>query len=68
MILSQERVEYPTEVKKKFKSLGVLFMRRRERDTDRIGATAAVVQMLYWSIVVKKAECKSVSVWKSMGK
>lgn len=25
-ILSQERVEYPTEVKKKFKSLGVLFM------------------------------------------
>lgn len=69
MILSQERVEYPTEVKKKFKSLGVLFMsEEKERDTDRIGATAAVVQMLYWSIVVKKAECKSVSVCKSMGK
>lgn len=26
MILSQERVEYPSEVKKTFKSLGVLFM------------------------------------------
>lgn len=30
MILSQERVEYPTEVKKKFKSLGVLFMREEK--------------------------------------
>lgn len=36
-----------------------LWVRRGGWDTDRIGATAAVVQMLYWSIMVKKAECKN---------
>lgn len=40
-----------------------LWVRRRERETDRIGATAAVVQMLHWSIVVKKAECKCMQIY-----
>lgn len=52
---------YPVE---ELKYLGVLFMGegRVEREMDRVIGVMSTVQMLYQSVVVKRAECQSIYV------
>ena len=64
MVLSQKRIECPLQVEeenlpqvKEFKYLGVFFMRDGRRDGEfsrRLGQAAAVMQLLYRTVVVKR--------------
>ncbi|KAK3534172.1 hypothetical protein QTP86_002515 [Hemibagrus guttatus] len=72
MVLDRKKVACPRQVGgefipqvEEFKYLGVLFMSegRMERETDRwIGAAAAVMQSMYWFVVVKKELSRKVKL------